>query len=433
MNARVVSLKSAAAAAFVAGASLAATADTLRISPASGGGAANGPSDQPSITSDGSIVVFGSRATNIVDGDSNNVREVFVRDVAAGTIEMPVFVDDLNTSPDADVDPAAISRDGRFIVLVTAATNLVAGDFNSALDVFLHDRSTGSTVLVSSAGAGSGDALSIARRGSVSANGRFVAFESDATDLVGGDGNGTSDIFVRDVKKGVTTRASVNSIGEEAFEDPSNRAAISANGRIVAFDSADENLAPGSFGSFRGIHVRDVKKRRTARISLRPDGGAPDGDCTAASISANGRFIAFQSDATDLVPGDTNGRRDVFLHDRKKRTTHRISVRTGGAQGTGGDAEGPEISSDGRFVVFTSDMNDLVDGDGNFAPDVFLHDIRAGTTIRVSQDAQGGDANGLNFGGTVSDGGTTVAYISSAADIDPPDDNQETDIFLFCR
>src|SRR5438132_985845 len=193
---------------------------------------------------------------------------------------------------------SALSADGRFVAFDSAATDLVAGDTNGASDVFVHDRQTGTTerVSVASDGAQGNDSSS---RGSpaLSADGRFVAFDSDATNLVAGDTNGTTDVFVHDRQTGTTERVSVASGG-----------GTQGNGKS------------GGFFAF-------------------------------PALSADGRFVAFQSDATNLVAGDTNGTTDVFVHDRQTGTTERVSVASAGSQGNGSSA-GPVLSADGRFVAF---------------------------------------------------------------------------------
>jgi Tol biopolymer transport system component len=204
----------------------------------------------------------------------------------------------------------------------------------------------------------------------VSADGRFVAFGSNASNLVPNDGNHTYDVFVRDRKTGKTRRVSVSSEGVEgngASQNPS----ISANGRFVAFSSGAANLVPGDTKEHVDVFVHDRKTGKTRRVNLSSAGVEADLDSDLPSISASGRFVAFESFATNLVPGDTKAVRDVFVRDRKTGKTKRVSVSSAGVEG---DAESfaPSISGDGRFVAFESPAMNLVPEDLNNARDVFL-------------------------------------------------------------
>ena len=192
----------------------------------------------------------------------------------------------------------------------------------------------------------------------VSADGRFVAFESDASNLVGGDTNGLNDIFVHDRQTGTTERVSVATGGTEA-NGVSYTPAISADGRFVAFYSNATNLVGGDTNGTSDVFVHDRQTGTTERVSVATGGAEANGGSSTAAISADGRFVAFHSDATNLVSGDTNGARDIFVHDRQTGTTERVSVATGGAQANSGSAN-PAISADGRFVAFYSVATNLV-------------------------------------------------------------------------
>jgi len=249
------------------------------------------------------------------------------------------------------------------------------------------------------------------RNPSLSSDGRCVAFESYATDLVPGDTNGQRDVFVHDRDadgngifdeagpgKTRTTRVSVKSDGSQATGGPSDDPSISSDGRYVAFHSEATNLVAGDTNSKPDVFVHDRDadgngifdeagpgKIRTTRVSVRSNGTQVSGNCKEPSISADGRYVAFHSDVTDLVPGDTNTTWDVFVHDRDPdgdgifdeagaiRTT-RVSVQSDGTQGTGGDSESASISPDGRYVAFHSWSTDLVPGDTNSQRDIFVHD-----------------------------------------------------------
>ena len=344
-------------------------AGTTRRVSIGAGGQADDSSFGPAMSADGRYVAFESEATNLVSGDTNGVRDVFVRDLLAGTtrrVSLPAGGGQANGHSYI----AAISSDGRVVAYVSEATNLVAGDTNETIDIFVRDRAAGTTRRVSVATAGAqADGASI--RPAISADGRFVAFESDATTLVAGDTNGATDVFVRDRIAGTTSRVSVGVGGAQA-QDGSFAAAVSATGRFVAFVGAASNLVSGDTNAIQDIFVRDRSAGTTSRVSVGAGGQADAASLPPVDISADGRHVSFLSAARNLVVGDTNDQTDVFVRDRTARTTRRASVGVGGqADGFSFDAA---LSADGAHVAFTSVATNLVNGDGNNTADVFVRD-----------------------------------------------------------
>jgi Tol biopolymer transport system component len=266
--------------------------------------------------------------------------------------------------------PAAISANGRYVAFDSAASNLVSGDSNGYVDVFVRDRKLHKTYLVSVSSAGvQGNGVSYAP--AISANGRYVAFDSAASNLVSGDSNGYIDIFVRDRKLHKTFLVSVSSAGIQANGNSGDYAAgVSADGRYVAFDSAASNLTGADTNGYQDVFVRDRKLHRTSRVSVSSAGVQGNAESYTPAISADGRYVAFESAASNLVGGDSNGYFDVFVRDRKLHRTVRASV-TAGVQGNG-PSEGPAISADGRYVSFVSSASDLVSGDTNGYGDIFV-------------------------------------------------------------
>src|SRR5216117_509323 len=282
----------------------------------------------------------------------------------------------------------------------------------------LWGRSAGAqtTERVSVASGGTTEGNDTSLGSALSADGRFVAFDSAATDLVAGDTNGVSDVFVHDRQTGTTERVSVASDGAQGngrsglvtFAFPP---ALSADGRFVAFVSFATNLVAGDTNGATDVFVHDRQTGTTERVSVASDGTESNAASLGSALSADGRFVAFQSDATNLVAGDTNGATDVFVHDRQTGMTERVSVASGGTEGNGFSA-GLALSADGRFVAFHSTATNLVAGDTNGATDVFVHDRQTGTTERVSVDSDGTQGNGPSAGAALS---PTVAWSGSTA------------------
>ncbi len=343
---------------------------TERVSLDSGGMQGNGDSLNPSISADGRCVAFHSTATDLVSGDTNLWDDVFVRDRHSGTTER-VSVGSGGTQGNSASRFASLSSDGRYVAFDSYATNLVPGDTNTSIDIFVHDRQSGTTVRVSvSSGGVQGDSAS--RISSISSDGRYVAFYSYATNLVSGDTNGVSDIFVRDLQSGTTERANLSAAGAQG-NGFSLHSWISGDGRCVAFASNSNNLVSGDTNPWQDIFVRDLQSGTTERVSVDAAGVQADGPSDYPSISADGRYVSFRSTASNLVSGDTNGVSDVFIHDRQSGTTERVSIGAGGAQGNG-DSDRPSVSADGRWVAFDSGASNLVGADTNGVEDIFLRD-----------------------------------------------------------
>jgi Tol biopolymer transport system component len=325
---------------------------------------------------------------------------------------------------------ASLSADGRFVAFDFYGSNLVPGDTNGQSDCFVHDRETGETTRVSldSAG-GEGNGGSAGAR--ISADGRFVAFVSTASNLVSGDTNGFTDCFVHDRETGETTRVSVDSAGAEG-NSPSFQPTLSADGRFVAFMSEATDLVAADTNGARDVFLHDRVTGETIRVSVDSQGGQANQDNTFPSISTDGRFVAFSSLSSNLVPGDTNDVYDVFVHDRVTAATSRMSLDSAGGQGNGGSFES-SVSADGRFVAFSSLATDLVESDTNGVSDVFMRDGATGVTSRVSESTAGGQANGASSGSglpSMSPDGRFILFVSDASSLAPADTNAAEDVFV---
>jgi Tol biopolymer transport system component len=403
-------------------------AKTRRVSRSSAGAGGNNYSIQPSISGNGRFVAFTSRATNLIDSKTSGIGDVFVRDRKTGAITL-VSATSSGVGGNGFSSGPSISASGRFVAFGSDSSNLVGGDTNIATDVFVRDRETGTTTRVSVSSAGAqGEQVANSVNPSISADGRFVAFDSWASNLVGDDTNGTADIFVRDRMSGTTTRVSVSSagVGGDDFSfDPS----ISADGRFVAFDSYASNLVGGDTNGTADIFVRDRMSGTTTRVSVSPAGTQGNGDSVFPSISADGRFVAFYSAASNLVGGDTNGFGDIFVRDRGNHTTTRVSVSSAGVE-ENNNAGDLSISADGRFVGFSSFASNLVGGDTNGFGDVFVRDRRNHTTTRVSVSSAGAEGNHDSYGPSISAAGRFVAFNSFASNLVGGDTNGTWDVFV---
>jgi Tol biopolymer transport system component len=380
----------------------------------------------PAVSADGRFAAFYSDASNLVAGDANRARDVFVRDLQTSETSR-VSVDSAGVEANDDSFEPAISADGRFVAFASAATNLVGGDTNDANDVFVRDRQTNTTTRVSVApGGANADGGSDAP--SISADGRLVAFTSAATNLVDGDTNNQRDAFVFDRQTGITTRASLSSAGDQPILD-SFTPELSADGRFLAFTSFASNLVAVDENEGSDVFVRDLQANTTTRVSEYTGGFEGDGDSQRPSISADGRYVAFDSDAWNFVWGDTNDAFDVFVHDRQTGVTTRVSVDDSGLQSDGASFR-PSLSGDGRYVAYFSEAANLVAGDTNGAADVILFDRRSGATRRVSVAGGGGEANGDSERPALSASGRLVIFESDASNLVAGDTNELTDVFV---
>src|SRR3954451_4661592 len=272
----------------------------------------------------------------------------------------------------------------------------------------------------------------------VSADGRYVAFASAATNLVKGDTNGHSDVFVRDRSAGTTERVSVGPGGRQAGGD-STLPSLSADGRLVGFTSLATDLVKGDTNGASDAFVHDRKTGRTERVSVGAGGKQANGDSFSAVVSADGRYVAFDSSATKLVKGDTGG--GVYVRDRLKGTTERADLGPGGVPADRVSFIGANaISAGGRFVAFSSRAGNLVPGHtggscGGGPPcpsDVFVRDRLRGTTEPAAVSRTGGEGNDLSTDAAISTDGRLVAFLSWASDLVPGDTNRQCDADGFC-
>ncbi len=353
-----------------------------------------------------------------------------------------------SSSGDNWSDQPVTSEDGRYTVFASDSTNLVSGDANNARDIFVYDQQTTTLRrlnLSEQGAAGNGTS----QFPYISSDATRVAFSSEATNLVLGDTNGFSDIFVVTTFTGAISRVNLANTGTQA-NGSSFRPALSSTGRYVVFESSATNLvSPATASGITHIYLRDTQTGTTSLVSVDSAGTAGDGNSTQARVSADGRYVVFASNATNLVAGDTNGVRDIFLRDTVAGTTTRVSVATDGTQGNG-LSRSPSITADGSQIAFSSASSNLVAGDTNGVPDIFVHTVATGTTVRVSVTSGGAEAVdpsavGFQLGSinpSISATGRYVAFASLANNLtdgdavgryQAADSNNALDIFVHDR
>ncbi|MBM4014688.1 MAG: calcium-binding protein [Planctomycetes bacterium] len=399
-----------------------------RISVDSAGGEADRASKWSGVSDDGNLVVFDSDATNLVASDTNGVTDIFLRDRLAGTT-VRLSVGAGGVEADGESLFPALTPDGRHVAFSSEATNLVAGDTNGVADIFLLDRVAGTLERIS-VGAAGVEADDDSDRPSISADGRFVSFFSYATNLVPGDGNRVADIFVVDRLAGTIERVSVDSAGNEA-DDGSYVNSIAADGVRIAFVSDATNLVAGDTNDARDAFVHDRSTGVTVRVSVDSAGNEGAGGKTDSSrLSPDGSICAFSSSANLLVPNDSNNRFDIFVHDLATGTTELVSADPSGAPGDRASLH-PRLSADGRFILFQSSSALFDPADTNGAHDLFLRDRHLGVTRRISVDPNGVEGDDDSHVGWISSDGAWITAHSAATNLVPGDTNGVEDILLF--
>ncbi|GAA4703692.1 hypothetical protein Prum_021440 [Phytohabitans rumicis] len=396
-----------------------------RVSVSTGGGQADGDSAFQAISANGRFVAFDSFGSNLVPQDTNGALDVFVRDRRAGTTER-VSVSGTGQQGGGDSYGPAISADGRYVAFGSFA-DLVPGDINGIPDIFVRDRLAGTTTQVS-VSSSEVPADYESRFPAISADGRYITFSSSAGNLVRGDTNEAMDVFVRDRLAGTTTRVSVSSTGGQA-DGISDDAAISANGRFVTFATDAANLVRGDTNDNTDVLVRDRLAGTTTRVSVSSSGGQANAYNVDPVISADGRYIAFESYAANLAGGDTNDTPDIYVHDRWARSTTRVSVSSTGEQ-PDRFAGGASISANGRWVLFYSDASNLTPAGGDGLAGAFVRDRLAGTTTRVTPLNPGWESETESiYLAKISADGRSIVFTTAAANLVPDDTNDRYDVF----
>jgi ribosomal protein L24E len=388
---------------------------------------------RPWMSGDGRYLTYDSAGKRNVAGvvETDDVRDVFIYDrVGATTTRVTKSVG--GGAPDGASQRPTVSADGRFVAFWSTATNLVEGDTNGVADAFVWDRTSGSTIRVSVTSSGlQGNGAS--ERPVMSRDGLYVAFESDATNLAGGvgpvgtgDTNNAEDVFVYSMATKRTTRVSVASGGGQG-SGPSNRPSLSADGHKIAFQSEASNLVSGDTNTNWDVFLHDLNTGQTTRVSVNSNGGQANGPSLSPAISADGNFISFDSGAS-FGSGD-NGTDDVYVKNLSTGAVSRASTGKAGGQANG-ESHDSSISGDGRYVAYWSAASDLVDGDTNTCPaitsgpscpDIYVYDRVTGTVRLASVSSAGVLGNDESFSPAISLDGRFVAFDSKATNLFPED------------
>lgn len=341
-----------------------------QLSVAIEGGSANGKSTEPRISADGHFVVFTSAASNLVAGDTNLQDDVFVRDLLR-SVTSRVSVGSAGQQADGTSEKPDISADGRYIVFQSSATNLSTLDDNSEWDVYVYDRETSQTRLLSinpSQTVGNGAST----EAKITPDGSHVVFSSLADNLVAADTNTVKDVFVVNTLTGHIQRVSRNTQGEQANK-ASDSGSVNAEGTLIAFRSEATNLSTIPTGNQPQVYLRDRVQNTTELVSISNAGVAANKSIFSGTVmSADGRFVGFYTSADNLHIEDNNNAWDVYLRDRLDANTRLVSVNSAGRPGDGSSFV-PAMSETGQYISFGSNATSLVADDTNNTWDVFLH------------------------------------------------------------
>jgi Tol biopolymer transport system component len=401
--------------------------EVVRLSVSASGIEGDKSSGRVKLIASGRRGVFGSDATNLVDGDVNNYNDVFLKDIATGRVVLASVAAD-GTQGNANSGRGMICFNGRRTVFHSGASNLVDDDTNRVADVFIRDLPQKSTVRVSVSTDGvqaDRDCLDPA----ISGDGRRVVFYSRSDKLVENDTNKRGDIFLRDLEADRTVRVSVKTGGGQC-KGGEGEPAISADGRYVVFLSSADDIVEGDTNLCVDVFLHDYHKTETSRVSLNSDQKQVDDNCWFTTISGDGRIVAFTSTA-DNIWGYSE-KIQVYLRDVEHGDTFAV-LNKGNRVLPAEGADRPALSYTGRWVVFESKSNDIVDGDDDDFFDVFIRDTLYKTNSRISVAYDGGPVDGDSRSPSISPNGRFVGFESYASNIVPDDTNGVADAFIYDR
>ena len=368
------------------------------------------PASHSIISSDAKLVVFESAAENLVEGDSNASNDLFLRNLQTGTVQL-ISCDSSGAQGNAVSSQASLSADSRFLAFTSQANNFSETDSSANQDIYIKNLQTGQLVWAS-ATAQNSQSNGDSQHPSLSGNGNLVAFDSLASNLSGIDTNNKSDIFLKNLKTGELRLISTNQQGAQG-NGHSSHPLLSSDGRWLAFESDASNLVVGDTNGKRDIFIKDLQTGLIERLNLSSNGQQDNGNAHLEAMSANGRVLAFSSDGDNLSAGDSNRQRDIFIKNRDKAGVERVSLDSAGQQANGASHDA-DLSSDGRIVSFSSKASNLSANDNNLSEDVFVKDLQTGAIARVSGNTQA-QASDSNFGMLSGDGKVLAFHSQTSA------------------
>lgn len=415
------------------------------------GAPANGDSGEASVSEDGRYAVFSSFASNLVEGDTNGRSDVFLRDLDAGTTTLISRRAGGGDIGNGDSLQPVISQAGTHVAFVSRAANLLDNDTLNNADVFRYTIGSRALELASARTETGGFPGGSSSEPTISRDGTLVSFTTFAGNMAlpSGpaflvDANGDNDVYVRNMDP-VRTQFGIGPNQNRLVSEADGRGTtidtgdkqsfdswISEDGRYITFRSDAANLVPnGQDGNAkRDTYLRDLQANTTTLISVNRDGVAGNEDTQSNSVSGNGRFVLFQSRATDIVNNDGNADADIFLRDTVDNTTRLLTVNRNGNASAGGFSEFPAMSQNGDYATFSSYAPDITAGDVNAREDVFIRDLRRGPLSVLSVTPGGQTANGRSYDPFINRNGTAVVFTSSASDMTAGDTNGFEDVFV---
>lgn len=380
-----------------------------------------------SFSSNGEIFVFESDANNLIPGDTNNMTDVFWYSTISNTIQR-VSVSSAGGEANAPSTHPMISGDGAHVVFMSAATNLVAGDTNNCSDIYVRDILTNTTTRIS-VGGGGVQANGGSDDPTISAGGDYIGFRSVASNLIGtGDTNGKADYFVYNRNNSTMTRASVGTAGLQGDGEVLD-GRISETGNYVVFSSKASNMVTGDTNGCADVFVRNMIAGTTELISQSPSNNIGNRASYDAAISAFGEYVVFTSRASNLIGDDTNGYPDIFFKNRTTGLLERVNVKSNAGGQITGDSRSPRVTQDGRFVIFETLSRDLAANDTNNYSDIYLRDRENDWTELVSSNSEMSIANSLSREPAITSTGSLVGFSSLANNLASGDTNQKMDVF----
>jgi Tol biopolymer transport system component len=401
---------------------------------ATGGTQANGASTLNftgnSMSADGRTIAFGSYATNLTTTDNNGNIDVFLRDRVADVTTCCSLTSGGKTGNNYSQYPT-LTADGRYVAFESLASDLVANDHNACSDVFVYDASTGALARVSVTSNGA-EANSPSHTASISADGRYVVFTSLATNLSASDTNNKADVYVRDLVLGTTTLVSTDASGTVG-NNTSWDASISDDGGLVAFRSLATNFGATDTGAFYDVFLKDVVTGAIVRVSSKPGGAEADNESFQARVCGDGSKVFYTTLATDILTPDANGSSaDVLAYDVATGVTSRVDVSTAGKQ-TLRPAGTPSPSTDGRYCSFQCDdtnLDPILNAAGGYTH-IFVRDLVQGRCVAQTLTSSFATANDNSFVSSITGNGRQLAFLSMATNLDPTDANSSTiDVFF---